>query len=458
MAVEPKLPTTEPSQPASPSGASAPNGAPHGEESPELLRWRADLLLDEMMLGAVDISAGNLDAGNRPDSKRGLDYRNEGPPAPAGGGEAAARTAYGRPSNGPAYGATTTTGQAYDESRAGESQPNVAERPTYERTSWEQPAVRRTDEARRWMDTEPARPDVAPPHSAAPAYGAPANGRATPSEQTLRPPAAYAASRVAGAGPVGAGGEAGGLDSNARPSGVKGPKRSNLLPRQSSVDAQALVQELESMRAELAGVVPVRHEWTARCGHLLDKAAAILQTDPDRSAEVEYYMQQVRSILERARQTDRWSQLYRRRLHIYLIAWVAFAAVALTSAVLFREQLAGWAAAALGGGEGGFAARNAAMFLATAFAGALGGALGALASVVRRGQLRNGFFDRKYSLRGLMLPILGAVFGMALYCVFGVIYYFANFDPTTLLAIGLAPAALALLFGLVQEYIFGIQP
>ena len=30
------------------------------EESPELLRWRADSLMDEMMLGAVDISAGGF--------------------------------------------------------------------------------------------------------------------------------------------------------------------------------------------------------------------------------------------------------------------------------------------------------------------------------------------------------------------------------------------------------------
>ncbi len=28
------------------------------DDSPELLRWRADILLDEMMLGAVDVAAG----------------------------------------------------------------------------------------------------------------------------------------------------------------------------------------------------------------------------------------------------------------------------------------------------------------------------------------------------------------------------------------------------------------
>src|SRR3954471_14587717 len=41
------------------------NSARHGnhvEESPELLRWRADLLMDEMMMGGVDVSAAD---GNR---------------------------------------------------------------------------------------------------------------------------------------------------------------------------------------------------------------------------------------------------------------------------------------------------------------------------------------------------------------------------------------------------------
>src|SRR5688500_18931053 len=38
------------------------NSARHGshvEESPELLRWRADLLMDEMMMGGVDVSAAD---------------------------------------------------------------------------------------------------------------------------------------------------------------------------------------------------------------------------------------------------------------------------------------------------------------------------------------------------------------------------------------------------------------
>ena len=34
------------------------NGGAQREDSPELLRWRADILMDEMMLGAVDVTAG----------------------------------------------------------------------------------------------------------------------------------------------------------------------------------------------------------------------------------------------------------------------------------------------------------------------------------------------------------------------------------------------------------------
>ena len=41
-----------------PSTSTGENGDAQREDSPELLRWRADILMDEMMLGAVDVTAG----------------------------------------------------------------------------------------------------------------------------------------------------------------------------------------------------------------------------------------------------------------------------------------------------------------------------------------------------------------------------------------------------------------
>ena len=40
------------------SQQSSSDGPISPDDSPELLRWRADILLDEMMLGAVDVAAG----------------------------------------------------------------------------------------------------------------------------------------------------------------------------------------------------------------------------------------------------------------------------------------------------------------------------------------------------------------------------------------------------------------
>ena len=41
-----------------------------------------------------------------------------------------------------------------------------------------------------------------------------------------------------------------------------------------------------------------------------------------------------------------------------------------------------------------------------------------------------GFFDRKYGLRGLMLPIIGALVGVLIYLAFAVIYFFAGINPS----------------------------
>ena len=101
--------------------------------------------------------------------------------------------------------------------------------------------------------------------------------------------------------------------------------------------------------------------------------------------------------------------------------------------------------------------QHAAPLIAACFAGALGGAVGALLTMRVHAQKKYGFFDRKYGLRGLILPVIGAVVGMAIYALFGLIYQLSGINASTDLAAATVPALLALAFGLSQESLYGTR-
>ena len=95
--------------------------------------------------------------------------------------------------------------------------------------------------------------------------------------------------------------------------------------------------------------------------------------------------------------------------------------------------------------------------VAAFFFGALGGGLGALLNMVQHTRMNYGFFDRKYGLRGLILPMIGALGGLLLCVLSGLIYALFNVDPATSIWFGLLPALIALALGASQEYFYGVR-
>jgi len=283
----------------------------------------------------------------------------------------------------------------------------------------------------------------------------PVESTAADPDGRLRPPSALrSAPEMAAVGAFAAGGN----DGRAY-SAYGGPApsrtRTNLLPRNSEVDATVLLREIDEMRTEIGDFAPPTHEWSVRSRHLLDKAESILRHHPERTAEVEYYLNQVRSIRDRVRQTYQWSQIYYRQLRLYLGAWIAFSVLTLAGTLLYRQALAEAYAFFTGAPSHGFAAQSFAFWLAAPVAGALGGSLGALVNMRRYRRLDHGFLDRKYSLRGLLLPIMALVAGLIIYAPFALAAYFLT--PTGIAAWALAstPVVLAFLYGFFQEKLYG---
>jgi hypothetical protein len=236
-----------------------------------------------------------------------------------------------------------------------------------------------------------------------------------------------------------------------------GAKRSNLLPRMSAVDVEVVQREIFTLKHEVDVRLPAGHDATKRAHHLLDKALGILQADPMRSAEVEYYLQQVRTIFQHVQQTIDWSTIYRKRLLIYQGAWILLTVLVVTACLLFQVQIEGAFALYAGMAAGGRAMQQSVMIIAALSAGAMGGAISGLISLYHQSWQPHGFIDRKFGLRGLILPLIGAVVGGLIALLVGVVYALAGVNPTSSLLASLLPMLLAFGFGVSQESIYGTR-
>lgn len=419
------------------------------DESAELLRWRAELLLDEMMLGAVDASAGE----SRPYAGRGGAAFAEDawrPAAPSAADGAASLDAHRPHSSSSAVVANPSARSA--NAFGGPSLP-----PLQDAHGASQGAVVSVDQRyARYVRNQPASTEIPP----APAinggngasgvpyvanaqavnqvYAAPALGpvRRTPSAVlTSETPTQVGSMSVSG----------------------RGSKYANLLPRNSVWDARDMQREIVALNQEINTLLPPNNSTRERAHHLLDKANGILTSDPMRSAEVDYYLAQVRVIVQRAEQRVEWSGIYRTRLVLYLSAWVALSAIVVIGCILYAPALAFVLGRWFGWGADSVWAQHIAPLLATAFAGSFGGSVGALVNMRRATQRGVSFVDRKYSLRGLVLPMLGFVAGLILYPLFGFAFWLLELTPDRLVLAELLPVSVACLFGLFQESIYGTR-
>lgn len=446
----------------------------YGEESPEALRRRADVLLDEMMLGGIDTgAAGPYSSGTTTGSGNGngaahwpsademaLDYDG------AAGHDSGSNGSYG------------------DDALVG-GEPVLPPRSTSSRLISAEERYTQLTGAR--SDGEPAPqtpPAVAPlPVSAAPpSQTEPASSFPRTDMPRADAPAAttsdyrgdyrtdtrggyqnnYAADSAGSALGVSTGSSS--AVRRQSPSlasqmavGVRAANRSNLLPRNNEIDADTVQQEINELLRAVSTSLPAGNEAVERSRHLLSKAQTLLQSDPTRTAEVDYYLQQVRRIVQRTQQTAQWSSVYQKRLTVYLWAWLLLAgmivaAVALSTgaAVEFFTQLVDTPGLKP-------IVQQAPVVLAGAFTGALGASLSALFSMQRRSRREHSYFDRKYGLRGLLLPLLGMFFGLLLAIMAAIIYILAEIDPGVWTWAVAVPAVLALIVGFGQEWMYGAR-
>ncbi len=497
------------------------------EESPDLLRWRADILLDEMMLGGVDISARRPSSiestPNRPQNAytqanhtQSAQTHNPLPPVNNGGvpnyqqpftinqqpsPEPQQRDRYAQQPIQPTEGQPTYNQYTLPQPNL----PGVYQQPIPQPVSDVQhlhPQQQQPQDGHLGVQPplyDSTNPRVSPSSGSAPpyspAYRPPPKERSpwnvvtghsneylssVPRHETVRtnysgyypdgnylgsgasdvhaPNNQYNSSRqssyVPQLGPV-VQGRSSASFANPMDVGARARRRPDLLPRQSQLDMQALQQEMVALQEKVDTALPIGRDLTERAIHLLDKGNNILQHFPERSAEVSYYVQQVRSILQRAEQRVFWSNIYRRRLSLYLVAWLLLSVVIILSCVLYPQLLASSAAFLMGTTTSSWFGQHVTAFLLTIGAGALGSSLGTLINMWRYGQSDHGFFDHKYGLLGITLPIISVIVSALGYLIFGIVTLILGINPASLFLIALIPAVMAFLFGFSQERLYG---
>jgi hypothetical protein len=432
----------------------------YGDESPEALRRRADVLLDEMMLGGIDTGAAGPYGGSSPGSN--------------GNGAPHAAQSLSQPGevlldyDGASH---SFNGSLTDTDPPVGGEPLLAPRNTNSRLVSAEERYAHLSGAGASTVPTPAQsgtPATSPTAQSA-SSAAPANMMAA-SQQTSSaefsgsdtPPVTAAAY----APPYGDGAYAGSNPAVRRQSaslasqmsvGVRAANRTNLLPRTHEIDADTVQQEINELLRAVSTSLPPGNEAVERSRHLLNKAQKLLESDPTRTAEVDYYLQQVRRIVQRTRQTAQWSAVYQQRLTIYLWAWLLLAAMIVAAVALYTTSVIEFFTQLLDTPELGLLAQQAPVVLAGAFAGALGASLSALFMVQRRSRRDQGYFDRKYGLRGLLLPLLGMFFGVLLALVAAVIYIVAEVVPGTQAWAVAVPAVLAFIVGFGQEWMYGAR-
>lgn len=236
-----------------------------------------------------------------------------------------------------------------------------------------------------------------------------------------------------------------------------GSRYASLLPRATPWDLHEMEREIVSLQEEMARVLPSGHETSRRAHHLLEKAQSIFSGDPLRSAEVDYYLTQVRAIVQRSRQTMQWSELYRHQLGRYHLAWIVLSTLMLVLGLAFGDRLSSWAVALFGLNPNGMIGAYVVPAVIAMFAGSLGASIGAVLNIRRYHRLNLGYFDRKYSLRGLMLPIIGLLGGVIFFALFGSIYWAMGTESPLPIGLELLPAILAFALGFLQESIYGTR-
>ncbi|RME54222.1 MAG: hypothetical protein D6790_16955 [Caldilineae bacterium] len=226
-------------------------------------------------------------------------------------------------------------------------------------------------------------------------------------------------------------------------------------PRPSGVavhdQVYAMEEEIGQLYAEVNRLLSAQREITGHALALLREAHEILRTDPSRLMRARYNLRQVRTILERAKESRRQSARYAFKVVLYLALWLSGVAAGAVILLLYRRETASVLAVLLGTTSPSL--KHAQPFLWTLLAGAGGGVLSGVADLTTHLRARQDF-DRQAALRFYIQPVMGLVLGALLYPGLVFLSLLLGQDLAAGEMTRLLPVFAALCAGLWQQWVY----
>lgn len=213
----------------------------------------------------------------------------------------------------------------------------------------------------------------------------------------------------------------------------------------------AMEEEIGQLYAEVNHLLSAQREITGHALALLREAHEILRTDPARLVRARYNLRQVRTILERAKESRRQSARYAFKVVLYLALWLSGVAAAGVILLLYRRETASVLAVLLGTTSPSL--KHAQPFLWTLLAGAGGGVLSGVADLTAHLRAHQDF-DRQVALRFYIQPVMGLVLGALLYPGLVFLSLLLGQDLAAGEMTRLLPIFAALCAGLWQQWVY----
>lgn len=318
------------------------------------------------------------------------------------------------------------------------------------------------------MPDQPTQP-IAQPPSAPPSNGVGGG------EETVAPAAPQPSSgaEIKQVGPPGVtvGGPVMGVSGGAQPSAEAGagtilqrPKEklsqaesTEILSRIKPADLEKLDREIDKLYNRVVELLSGEDEANVAF-EALRKARQMLLLEPEQFAEIEYLVNQTRSLLIRVEQSATWGPYYGPRLLVYELIWLVFLGLGALFTTVPSTGLIAMLSAWFGMAATSAGINWVTLLMATVCWGGIGGVTGALWSLHYHVSIRRDF-DKVENLWYFTQPILGMVLGGIVYLIIASGFLVVQVDlgaPDAALGARLLPAAIAVVVGFRQNLVLDL--
>ncbi len=235
-------------------------------------------------------------------------------------------------------------------------------------------------------------------------------------------------------------------------------EKRRLLEQLNEERRKRLEAEIDALYKEVVEKLGPNQKISDQAMGLLRDARLIIMGRPEDFVEAEYRVQQVKALLLRRAESERWGPYYGVRLMAYELSFILLLLAGFVGGLVASGSLAAWLSGLLNAPADSRLVDVAFPFLSSFMWGGIGGAVGALYSLWWHVADRQDF-DRQYLMWYIVQPIMGMVLGGIIYLAIAAGFLVLQATPAvgpTNIGSWLMPSLLACLAGFRQNFVYEV--